>query len=151
MARRVLYVVFILPVLFSIIFGSAVMADILQNPDRELNLWQFEGDHLDDHESIEILGIEKQYSLSQPITFDIKVSDPNFSCGDLYVTIHSDDQTITQSGFFQQCFSLDDPILPTDAKFSDTVDVPGIYTVTVEMTDQHQRNSLIISKEFTVK
>ena len=32
-------IVFVLPVIFSIVFGSAVMADTLQKPDRELNMW----------------------------------------------------------------------------------------------------------------
>ena len=39
MATKRIFVVFVLPVIFSIIFGSAVMADILQKPDRELNMW----------------------------------------------------------------------------------------------------------------
>ena len=39
MATKKVFVVFVLPAIFSIIFGSAVMADILQKPDRELNIW----------------------------------------------------------------------------------------------------------------
>ena len=39
MVSSKLLIVFVLPVIFSIIFGSAVMADILQKPDRELNMW----------------------------------------------------------------------------------------------------------------
>ena len=34
-----LFVVFILPIIFSVIVGSIVMADTLQKPDRELNMW----------------------------------------------------------------------------------------------------------------
>ena len=39
MVTKKVLVVFVLPVIFSLIFGSAVMADILQKPDRELNMW----------------------------------------------------------------------------------------------------------------
>jgi len=39
MVSSKLIVVFVLPVVFSIIFGSAVMADTLQKPDRTLNMW----------------------------------------------------------------------------------------------------------------
>ena len=39
MASKKIFVVFVLPVIFSLAFGSAVMADILQKPDRELNMW----------------------------------------------------------------------------------------------------------------
>ena len=35
------YVVFLLPVIVSIIFGSLVMAEILKEPERKLNFWQF--------------------------------------------------------------------------------------------------------------
>jgi hypothetical protein len=39
MVSSKLIIVFVLPIIFSIIFGSAVMVDILQKPDRELNMW----------------------------------------------------------------------------------------------------------------
>ncbi len=39
MATKKVFVVFVLPAIFSLVFGSAVMADILQKPDRELNMW----------------------------------------------------------------------------------------------------------------
>ena len=35
MVRGVTYVVYVIPVVFSLIFGSIVMADILQEPGRE--------------------------------------------------------------------------------------------------------------------
>lgn len=152
--RGALYAVFLLPVLFSAVFGTAVMADILQKPGRELNMWGFgeNGPNGQHDESIEILGIKKQYSTSQPVGFDVKVSDPAFSCGDLYITIYSDsDRVITQSGFFQQCFSQNDPILPIDAKFSELIDVPGTYRAVIELTDSDQRDSLVTSEKFTVK
>ena len=152
--RGILYAVFLLPVLFSAIFGTAVMADVLQKPDRELNMWRFAASDSNEHhaESIEIVGIERQYSTSQPINFNVKISDPGFDCGDLYITIYSDDgQAITQRGFFNQCFDQDTSTLPTDEKFSEIINIPGTYMAIIELTDKDQRNSLVTSKEFTIK
>ena len=39
MASKKIFVVFILPIIFSVAFASFVMSDILQKPDRELNMW----------------------------------------------------------------------------------------------------------------
>ena len=150
--RGVVYAVFLLPVIFSIVFGTAVMADILQKPGRELNMWNF-GSGADSHGSkpIKIIGMEKQYSVSEPVSLEVRITDPGFSCGDLYITIYtSDEEAVTQSGFFDQCYEPDGPALPIDSEFSRLIDTPGRYTVVVEMTDQDQRN-VITSKEFTVK
>lgn len=153
-SRGILYAVFLLPVLFSAIFGTAVMADILQKPDRDLNMWQFGESDSDLHrdESIEIIGIEKQYSMSQPINLTIKISDPAFDCGDLYITIYSNDGlAITQRGFFNQCFEQDSSTLPLNEIFSEVIDIPGTYKAVIELTDKDQQNSLVTSEMFTVK
>ena len=155
MARRgILYAVFLLPVLFSMIFGTVVMADILQKPDRELNLWRFgKGSHDEPRsELVEITGLEEQYTTSQPVTLEVIVSDPAFECGDLYITIYSDDDlSITQRGFFNQCVEQDQSILPVDERFSEIIDVPGTYRAVIELTDNNQQNSLVTSEMFTVK
>ena len=153
-SRGILYAVFLLPVLFSAVFGTVVMADILQKPDRELNLWQFgESDSGGHHsESIEIVGIERQYLTSEPVNLDVKISDPAFDCGDLYITIYSNDgRAITQRGFFNQCFEQDSPTLPVNEKFSEVIDIPGTYKVVIELTDKDQQNTLVTSEMFTVK
>ena len=155
MARRgVLYAVFLLPVLFSVIFGTAVMADILQKPDRELNMWRFGQDGHDEPRSelVEIIGLEEQYTTSQPVTLEVIVSDPAFECGDLYITIYSDDDlSITQRGFFSQCVDQGQSVLPVDERFSEIIDVPGTYRAVIELTDNNQQNSLVTSEMFTVK
>lgn len=148
--RGVLYVVFLLPVIFSTVFGTIVMADILQKPDRELKLWGFSHDK-SHNDSIEIIGIEKQYLTSQIINFTILASDPAFDCGDLYITIYSDDTVILQEGFFNQCFSQDNHTLPINEEFSGIIDVPGTYEAVVELFDADQKNSLVISEKFTIK
>ena len=151
--RGILYAVFLLPVLFSAVFGTAVMADILQKPDRELNMWNFGEHDANKHaESIEIMGIEKQYSVSEPISFNVKVHDSAFDCGDLYVTIYSDDQSVlVQHGFFDQCFDQDNRTLPINEKFFEIIDTPGTFDAVVELYDVSQQAVLTITERFTVK
>jgi hypothetical protein len=153
MATRLAYVVFILPIVFSIIFGSIVMADVLQSPDRELNMWRVGSINTLTHDkSISIIGLEKQYLADTPIEIQVNVDDPFFDCGDLYVTIYSGKNTvITQSGFFKQCFNENSVLLPVDDEFSEIIDVAGQYELVVKMTDQNQKNSITASGKFTIK
>jgi hypothetical protein len=139
MVTRLVYVVFVLPVVLSIAFGSIVMADVLQSSDRELNMWRIGSDNIaSNNNSIKIIGLEKQYLVSTPIEIKVKIDDPFFDCGDLYVTINSGkNNVITQSGYFQQCFVPKNAILPIDDKFSEIIDIPGQYELVVKMTDQN--------------
>ncbi|QMU53773.1 MAG: hypothetical protein GKS07_01915 [Nitrosopumilus sp.] len=151
-SKRVI-VTFVLPVIFSTLFGSVVLNDILQEPGRELNLWPMSFEGSSSHGSlIEIIGLSKQYSSSQPVEIQVKIDDPSFNCGDLYVTIYSSGKSdvITQSGFFEQCFDVDSPFLPIGDKFSKAISVPGSYEIVVEMISKELKN--ISSKgTFTVK
>ena len=153
MANRVTYVVYVLPVVFSLIFGSIVMVDILQEPGRELNLLRVGsiGENSRD-ETIEIIGLEKQYSISEPVQIQVLVDDLSFSCGDLYVTIYTfgKENAVTQSGYFKQCFD-DNSFLPLKENFSEIVDTPGRYELVVDVLDKNQKNSITTSEEFTVK
>jgi hypothetical protein len=153
MATRLAYVVFILPIFLSIAFGSAVMADVLQSPDRELNMWRIGPTSTLTHDkSIKIIGLEKQYLVSTPIEIQVKIDDSFFDCGDLYVTIYSGQNTvITQSGFFKQCFDENNAILPVDDEFSEIIDAPGQYELVVKMNDQNQKSSISASGKFTIK
>ena len=59
MASSKVIIVFVLPIIFSIIFGSAVMADTLQKPDRELNMWPMTFSGSSSHDlDIKIIGLE---------------------------------------------------------------------------------------------
>ncbi|MEX2192569.1 MAG: hypothetical protein WD717_04235 [Nitrosarchaeum sp.] len=150
MATRLAYVVFILPIVLSIAFGSVVMADVLQSSDRELNMWRVGPTNND--ESIQIIGLEKQYPASTPIEIQVNIDDPFFDCGDLYVTIYSGKNTvITQSGFFKQCFDENNVLLPIDDEFSEIIDTPGQYELVVKMNDQNQKSSITASEKFTIK
>jgi hypothetical protein len=154
LAKGVTYVVYVLPVVFSLIFGSVVMADILQEPGRELNLLRvgsIGGNFHDD--SLKIIGLETQYSISEPIQIQVFVEEQSFSCGDLYITIYTfgKENAVTQSGYFKQCFDDSNQFLPIEEQFSEIIDIPGRYELVVDMLDADQENSITTSGEFTVK
>ena len=157
MADKRIFLVFVLPVIFSIAFGSAVMGDILQKPDRELDMMPTYSEGGSSHGSshgspIEIIGLSKQYSTSNLVEIQVKISDSSFDCGDLYVTIYSAGKSdvITQGGFFEQCFEKGSKILPVDDEFSKAIDTPGSYEIVAEMVSKQLKN--ISTKEtFTVK
>ncbi len=154
MVLKKILVVFVLPVIFSLIFGSAVMADILQKPDRELNMWpmSFSEGFSTYTAPIEIVGLSKQYSTSEPIEIQVKINDASFNCGDLYITIYSTgkNDVITQGGFFEQCFETGSKIVPVGDKFSKVIDTPGSYKMVVEMVSKKLTN-ISTSEVFTVK
>jgi len=154
MARGVTYVVYVLPVVFSVIFGSIVMVDILQDSGRELNLLQFGSiGESSPNESLRIIGLEQQYSISEPVQIQVIVDDLSFSCGDLYVTIYTSgkENAVTQSGYFEQCFDINNPFLPNKERFSEIVATPGQYELVVDMLSKNQKNSITTSEKFTVK
>jgi len=154
MATKKILVVFVLPAIFSLIFGSAVMAEILQKPDRELNLWPISSSERfsNNDDPIEIIGLSKQYSTSEPIEIQVKINDSSFDCGDLYVTIYSSEKNdvITQSGFFEQCFEQGSTILPVGDEFSKVIDSSGTYEIVAEMVSKKLMN-ISTSEVFTIK
>jgi len=154
MVTKKIFVVFVLPVIFSIIFGSAVMADILQKPDRELDLWPMSSSEgFSSYTTpIEIVGLSNQYSTSEPIEIQVKIDDASFNCGDLYVTIYTTEKNdvINQDGFFEQCFEKGSKILPVGDEFSKVIDTPGSYKIVVEMVSKKLMN-ISTSGTFTVK
>ena len=158
MATKIVFVVFVLPVIFSLIFGSVVMADILQKPGRELNFMpgsyssHESSGHTNEKSSITILGLSPQYSTTDPVEIQVNVTDNSLNCADLYITIYStpDNEVITQNGFFSQCFNDVDGILPLDDEFSKVIDEPGSYKITVDMISTDLKNTST-SAVFTVK
>jgi hypothetical protein len=129
------------------------MLDILQEPGRELNLMQVGSiGEKSYNEPLEIIGLEKQYTVSEPVQIQVIIDDLSFSCGDLYITIYTiDENSITQSGYFHQCFDAGNSFLPIDETFSEVVDIPGEYKIVVDFLDQNQKNSITTSEKFTVK
>ncbi len=154
MATKHVLIVFVLPVIFSIIFGSAVLSDILQKPDRELNIWPMSYSEIGSRYNvpIEMIGLSKQYTTSEPVEIQVKVDDSSFSCGDLYITIYSSvkDDVITQSGFFEQCFESGSKTIPVGDTFSEVISTPGSYEIVVEMVSRQLKN-ISTKGTFTVK
>ena len=146
-------VVFVLPVIFSIIFGSAVMADTLQKPDRELNMWPMSSsENSSSHNSdLKIIGLSNQYLVSEPIEIQVKVNDISFSCGDLYITIYTSGKSdvVTQGGFFNQCIE-NGTLFPINDKFSKIITVPGSYQIVADIVSNDLSN-ISTSGIFTVK
>jgi hypothetical protein len=130
------------------------MADILQKPDRELNMWPVSSSEgfSKNYDPIEIIGLAKQYSTSEPIEIQVKINDSSFDCGDLYVTIYSSgkNDVITQSGFLEQCFEQGSTVLPVGDKFSLVIDTSGSYEIVAEMISKKLMN-ISTSEVFTVK
>jgi len=154
-ATGVTYLVFILPIAFSFIFGGVVLAQVLQEPDRELDMWQFDsiGIPTVSSKSISILKLESQYSTSEPVSVQISVTDESFDCGDLYITIYhsTTKEVVTQSGFFDQCFAKSNSVLPMGDDFSEIVDEVGTYEIKVDISDKSQKDSLSVKGKFSVK
>ena len=146
-------VVFVLPVIFSIIFGSAVMADTLQKSDRELNMWPMSSsENSSSHNSdLKIIGLSNQYLVSEPIEIQVKVNDISFSCGDLYITIYTSGKSdvVTQGGFFNQCIE-NGTLFPINDKFSKIITVPGSYQIVADIVSDDLTN-ISTSGIFTVK
>ena len=147
-----LFVVFILPIIFSVIVGSIVMADTLQKPDRELNMWPMSHSETSHGSSIQIIGLSSQYSLSESIEIKVKISDSSFNCGDLYITIYNskNNDVVTQGAFFEQCFTNGSKLLPINDKFSKVISIPGSYQLVVDMISKDLSN-ISTSGIFTVK
>ena len=155
MVSKRVFIVFVLPVILSIIIGSAVLSDVLQKPGRELNMWPMfnsEGMATSHISPIEIIGLSKQYSTIEPIEIQVKVGDSLFSCGDLYITIYSSEKNdvISQGGFFEQCFESRNNVIPVGGEFSKVIDIPGSYDIVIEMVSK-QLNNISTKGTFTVK
>ena len=154
MASKRVLIVFVLPVIFSVIFGSVVLSDILQKPDRELNMWpmSYSEEGPSHNAPIEIIGLSKQYTTSEPVEIQVKVDDSSFSCGDLYITIYSSGKSdvITQGGFFEQCFESGSKIIPVGDTFSEVISTPGSYEIVTEMVSKQLKN-ISTKGTFTVK
>ena len=152
MVSKSVFPVFVLPIILSIIIGAIVLSGVLQNFDRELNMWPMSSlDESSSNSHIQIIGLSKQYSTSEPVDIQVKVNDSSFRCGDLYVTIYSSGKSsaITQGGFFDQCFEGDN-LLPINNSFSKVVDTPGLYEIVIEMISKDLRN-ISTKGTFTVK
>ena len=128
------------------------MADTLQKPDRELNMWPMSFSGNSSHDSdIKIIGLANQYSVSEPVEIQVKINNSLFSCGDLYITVYASESSdvITQGGFFNQCVK-DGTLFPINDKFSKIITVSGSYKIVVDIVSTDLSNISTIGT-FTVK
>ena len=127
------------------------MADTLQKPDRELNMWPMTFSGTSHSSDIEIIGLANQYSVSEPIEIKVKINDSSFTCGDLYVTVYvsGSSDVITQSGFFNQCVK-NGTLLPNNDTFSKIIDSSGSYTIVADIVSPDLSNTSSTGT-FTIK
>ena len=147
------FIVYILPIILSVSLGTLVMAEALNDPARELNMWQSDSgiSTTQQGDKLVIIGLDKTYSISDSIQFEIKVTNPEFECGDLYITIFDGDQVITQSGFMKQCFMQQNQKIPLDDKYTEIITMPGEYKILIEIFDQNYKDSLSYVANITVE
>jgi hypothetical protein len=155
-ARKIAYVVFVAPVVLSIIFGGYVFSDVLGQPGRQL-MWptfvtepQQQGD-----KDIRITNLMNSYSISAPLHFTVRVNNTAFDCGDLYMTIYnldtSPNQVVSQNAYFSQCFVQNNSTLPINDVFSPVIDKTGSYQIFAEMKDKSNQNSINATANFKVQ
>ena len=155
--QKVVFAVFLIPAIASVLFGGFVLGEILKKPERELDMlpFDFSGKFVSSSGAMKIIGLQEEYSNSAPIEISISVSDPIFDCGDLYITIYDvsklPKEVVTQSGFFDQCYEKNNLVMPIDDKFSELVDSPGQYEIVSEINDKAYKNSLTTNERFIVK
>ena len=155
--RKIVYLVFIFPITMSFIFGGYVLSDVLGQPDRQLNMAQFnfptpsaqQGD-----KDIRIVNFEESYSTLNPPSFSVRVSDASFDCGDLYLTVYdlntSPKQPVAQNAYFSQCFVANNSTMPINDVFSPTIK-SGNYQIVAEMMDKSNQKNISVMADFKVQ
>ena len=149
------FIVYVLPVILSVSLGTFVMAEALNDSDRELNFLQSGDMSSDSSNKIDIIGLKTNYSASESIQFNVKITYSDFECGDLYITIYkiidSQDQVITQTGYLKQCFIKDQQNLPIGDNYSEFLTETGKYRIVIEIFDEKYKDSLSYTEVLTVK
>ncbi len=156
--RKIAWVVFVAPVIISVIFGGFVLSNVLGQPDRQLNMWQFKfvppSNQVGDKD-IRIVHLLDSYPISKPLSFKVWVNDTSFDCGDLYMTIYnantSPEQVVAQNAYFSQCFAQTNATMPINDVFSPTIGASGTYHIVAEMKDKSYQNSINITGTFKVQ
>ena len=160
MASRRTFVIFVLPIILSLSLATAVMADVLDKPGREMQMWppQSSGGHgtayvpvpHSSDDGILIVGLSESYRAGGQIAVGVSVSDASFDCGDLYITIYDrDGAVLAQEASFEQCFADAGIDLPVGGNFEAAVGSPGSYVIVAEM--RHDGETISAPGEFVVE
>lgn len=157
-ARKVAYVVFLLPVVISIIVGGYVLSNVLAQPDKQLNMWQFKFPTQPTQtgsKDIRILDLNSTYPLSAPLSFTVRVNNTLFDCGDLYMTVYSlntdPKQAVAQNAYFDQCFAQANATLPLHQAFTPVINSTGQYQIVADMKDKSYQNEINVTGTFSVQ
>ncbi|MDE1765718.1 MAG: hypothetical protein KGI27_05490 [Thaumarchaeota archaeon] len=157
-ARKIAYVVFVLPVVISIILGGYVLSNVLAQPDRHLNMWQFNFTSAPGQigsPDIRIMNLNSSYSVGAQLNFIVRVNNTSFDCGDLYMTIYnvgmSPKQVVAQNAYFSQCFAAGNFTLPVHEAFSPLINATGDYQIVADMKDKSYQNSINVTAGFSIR
>ena len=155
--QKIALLVFVFPVVISIVFGASVLSNVLALPDRHLNLWQFvppQATQTGDN-GIKIQNLLNSYSTFTPVNITVLVNNTAFDCGDLYITIYdldtSPNQVTAQNAYFSQCFAQNNLTLPIDDTFSQTIGKSGNYEIVAEMKDKNNQNTIKSTADFKIR
>lgn len=157
-ARKIAYVVFVLPVVISVILGGYVLSDVLAQPDRQLNFLQLNFAAQPTQvgsKDIMILNFSSSYPMSVPLSFTVRVNDTSFDCGDLYMTIYNlntqPKQVVAQNAYFSQCFAQSNAALPLHEAFAPVINSTGNYEIVADMKDKSYQNEINVTGTFSVQ
>lgn len=151
MARRVAYLVFLIPVVISIPIAAYVLYDIVQQPGRAISMMP-NAELARSDSAIRFVGIESAYLVNDPLNIEAEISNPIFDCGDVYITVYdSNNKPVSQNAFFDQCFSSNQSIVPVDGQFSESVGKAGTYQIVLEILDANQQYTESASAVIDVK
>ena len=156
MVKSSAFVIYILPIVLSVSLGTSVMADTLNNSDRELNFLQFGGEgYIDSKDGINLVGFNNEILENSNLEFSINFSNSDFNCGDLYITIYdistSEKQVLTQSGYLKQCFIQNNNTLPVGEAYSELISKSGTYEIYVEIFDEKYSKNISMTETLRVK
>lgn len=135
--------IFIIPIVFSFVYGGTVLGTALQGTERSAMSSQSE---------LEILDLQGIYSSSEKVTARISTNDPALNCGDLYITIYEisgQKKAVKQGAFFDQCYEKSG-ILPLNEQFSEKMDA-GQYVLEAQLFDKNGDTFKTASQKFTVR
>tara|TARA_B100000686_G_C16284253_1_gene710377 strand:- start:157 stop:630 length:474 start_codon:yes stop_codon:yes gene_type:complete len=151
------FVVYILPIILSASLGTAVMAETLNNSDRELNFLQFGGENYisSSNNEISLVNFNNELTQNSNLEFTINFSNADFNCGDLYITIYDvttqEKQILTQSGYLKQCFVQNNNILPVGENYSELLSKSGTYEIYIEIFDEKYSKNISMTETVRVK
>ena len=133
------------------------MAETLSSSDRELNFLQFGGEGYTSSSTnvINLVGFNNELLQNSNLEFSIKLSNSDFNCGDLYITIYdvsnSVKEVLTQSGYLKQCFIQNNNILPVGENYSELMSESGTYEIYVEIFNEKYSKNISTTETLRVK